>query len=65
MTDLELFKTGLKKKDISKLKSGQYHFSLPKQIEQKYELLNSIRAGTVKKNMLFLWKQYAFDGCVT
>ena len=59
MTDLELFKSGLKKKDIGKLKLGQYHFSLPQQIEQKYTLLNSIRAGTVKKDMVFLWRQYA------
>lgn len=65
MTDLELFKSGLKKKDITKLKLGQYHFSLPQQIEQKYTLLNSIRAGAVKKDMVFLWRQYFFAGLLS
>lgn len=58
MSELEFFKHSLKKKDERRLKTGQYHFSLPSQIEKKYELLNSIRAGNVKKAMQFLWKKF-------
>lgn len=61
MSDLEFFKQSLKRKDEKRLKTGQYHFSLPSQIEKKYQLLNSVRAGSVKKAMQFLWKK--FDDC--
>ena len=60
MSELELFKQGLKKKEPAFLKKGQYHFSLPSHMSRKYTLLNSIRAGAVKKAMQFIWKKYSF-----
>ena len=46
------------------MKSGLYHFALPHNLRKKYEVLNTARAGAVKRAMQFVWKKWARRGRV-
>lgn len=61
---MDLFRQSLRKKDIAHLKSGLYHFALPHNLRKKYEVLNTARAGAVKRAMQFVWKKWARRGRV-
>ena len=57
VSDMDLFRNSLREKDISHLKSGKYHFSLPSSLERKYSVVNTARADRVRRAMQFVWKK--------
>lgn len=56
-SDMDLFRQSLRMKDVSRLKAGTYHFSLPNSMAKKYAVLNTARASAVKRAMQFVWKK--------